>query len=483
MGSIQARPVSIRRHAMYNMAGSMAPLTVTFVTVPLYLGLIGDERFGILALAWALLGYFSVFDFGLSRATAQRIASLADTEPQQRSDVFWTALLLNAGFGIVGGCALLPLGYGLFSGYLNLSDGLIPEALATVPWLAAAVPVATVSAVFAGALQGRERFFQLNLTGIAGTVLSQLLPLFVAWLHGPDLGWILPAALVGRLLSLLLLLAYCRRHVPLRRPRIRKALIAPLFIYGGWVTVSGVISPLLAYMDRFMIAAAVGAKAVTYYVVPFTLVSRAAALPQALTSALFPRLACADSPAENDRLTAQAVDVLAVVMTPAIVAGMLLAQPFLTWWISEDFAAHAAPVAHVVALGLWANAMAAVPYAKLQAGGRPDLVAKCHLVELVPYLAFLAWVLPAWGIAGAAIAWSARAMVDALLLFALSGHRPKAMSAILPIGALTLAAMAVCAFAPGSPYRWAIGVAALASSLSWALHMAPAFTTRPGFAR
>ncbi|MCI0403070.1 MAG: flippase, partial [Acidobacteria bacterium] len=40
---------------------------------PIIAGL-GAERFGLLALAWAVLGYFNIFDLGLGRATTKFVA-------------------------------------------------------------------------------------------------------------------------------------------------------------------------------------------------------------------------------------------------------------------------------------------------------------------------------------------------------------------------------------------------------------------------
>jgi len=68
-------------------------------------------------------------------------------------------------------------------------------------------------------------------------------------------------------------------------------------------------------------------------------------------------------------------------------------------------------------VGVLVNSLAQVPYAQIQAFGRPDLTAKFHLIEL-PLQVALVWALvTTWGIAGAALAWSIRITVDAVFLF------------------------------------------------------------------
>jgi O-antigen/teichoic acid export membrane protein len=466
--------MSIRRNTLYNLAGALAPVAVTLLTLPTYVRVIGTERFGVLSIAWLLLGYFGLFDLGLSQATAQRIAALREAEPRERAETFWTALALNTGFGLLGGLLLWPVAYLFFSRHFQVGDGIRSEMLASLPWLVAAVPIATISGVLAGALQGRERFLALNVRNVVGTVLFQVLPLGAALLVGPRLEWLLPAVVLARLLSLALLCREAKRHVPLVGvPRIKRDLVGPLFRFGGWVTISGLISPLMTALDRFLIGAQVGATGVTHYTVPYNLANRATILPASLASALFPRISAAND-GERERLSVEAVRALVVVVTPLITVGLLLIRPFLSWWMNPEFADAAAPTGQVILVGVWANSFARIPYVQLQAQGRPDLVAKSHLAELPLYLALLYVALRHWGIVGAAMAWSARVIADAVLLFWASGGARRVGPA-LATPALTIGASVIVArngVALGS-LGWLAACALVAFSTAWALRSAP----------
>jgi O-antigen/teichoic acid export membrane protein len=102
---------------------------------------------------------------------------------------------------------------------------------------------------------------------------------------------------------------------------------------------------------------------------------------------------------------------------PIILLIVVLARNGLTLWLGADFAQHSTRVVQWLAIGVVANSLALVPFSFVQGVGRPDLTAKLHLLELPVYLGVLFWLVHADGIEGAALAWSARTVLDALVLF------------------------------------------------------------------
>lgn len=64
---------TLARNAVLNLFGMTLPLLVAIVAIPFVARGLGAERFGLLALAWVVLGYFPLFDLGLGRATAKYI--------------------------------------------------------------------------------------------------------------------------------------------------------------------------------------------------------------------------------------------------------------------------------------------------------------------------------------------------------------------------------------------------------------------------
>lgn len=475
--------MSIRRHTVFNLAGQLVPLALALATIPVYLRLIGEARYGVLAIVWLLIGYFALFDLGMGQATAQRLARTADGSAKERAQVFWTALLVNVALGGFGALMAWPIASYFFGRVFAIETALRLEIMAALPWIVLAVPVATLSGVLSGALQARERFLELNLVSALGSAWVQLLPLALAAFWRTDLAALVAAVLLARLPTLALLFARCRVHVFAGQAiSWDRSIAAQLLRYGGWVTVTAVVGPMMVILDRFVIGIVFGAKAVSYYTIPFQLAERTTLLSAAVNFALFPRLATAPTAAERQRLGAESLLVLAIVLSPLIAACVLLSGPFLAWWISPELASHSTSVAQVLFVGFWINALALMPYTQLQAGGRPDLVAKCHAAELLPYLAMLTLALQEWGLIGAAAVFSMRATADFVLLAHFAGVLVKSTRLLIWPALLIAFALGVATpgwFSPSS--RGILGGGLLLALLIWGWSSAPAglLTLRP----
>jgi O-antigen/teichoic acid export membrane protein len=429
------------------------PIALTLFTVPVYISYIGTARYGVLSLVWVLLGYFGFLDFGLARASANALAKLTHGS-EERTRVLMTALYINLILGISGAFTLYLVGSPILQQFMTLSGPLGVEVENSLPWIAGMLVLALLAGVGTGALDSHERFFTGNMLNLVGMSLGQLLPLMCAVIIGPTLPVVIPAAFVARAISVALLLGVIAR---IERP--------PLFVFdrkrckelmgfGAWVTVTNVVSPLLVSIDRFFIASTLGADAVAHYSVPMNLVVRSQIIPIAMARTVFPRLSRLTS-GEALELAERCAVFLAygfgAICGPAIIVGGL----FMTWWLGSEFASHTTQVIEPLMVGAWINGIAFIPYSLLQGQGRPDVVAKLHVLELLPFVAALWLLLSFFGLPGAALAWCARVTVDAVILFKLARFRSHQLIRSIPAIGLVLTAYCIACSSTISPlYRF-----------------------------
>ncbi|HEX7937381.1 MAG TPA: hypothetical protein VF483_00225, partial [Gemmatimonadaceae bacterium] len=121
----------------------------------------------------------------------------------------------------------------------------------------------------------------------------------------------------------------------------------------------------------------------------------------------------------------------------------------------------------------------------IQGVGRPDVPAKFHLLELPIYGAMLWYLLPRYGVAGAAIAWSVRTIGDTIvLMISCPILLPASRGVVLRMGAWLAAASVVLVtggLVSGSAQRFIlVGVAIPAwMYLCWRVLITPAERAMP----
>lgn len=413
----QASPLmSLKRNTLWNLAGSAVPLLAGVALIPYTLNQLGNEAFGVLTLIWGLIGYFSLFDFGVGRALTFQLSRLvAAGEQASAGPVLRAGLLLTGAAGLLGVLVIGMLAPLLATQWLKISPALQADAGQAFLIAALGVLPTTLGSGLRGALEGLDRFAASNLGRMALGLWMFALPAWSVFAHGPHL-WIISLYLVlGRCLVLAWMFFQLRAQLFMHGRALTRQHFQGLWNYGFWVTVTGIVGPLMVYGDRFFVSAAVGADQLSLYAIPQEALLRLLLIPMALTGALLPRLA-----AMGDVQVAQAYRrtyrQVALAMLAISVLAAALAYPVFSVWISAAFAHDSMPVVLVMCAGVWVNAIASVPFILLQAKGNPRVTALFHLVELGLYLVALWFLSSHYGLVGAALAWLARVTLDWVLL-------------------------------------------------------------------
>lgn len=464
--------MSVSRNALYNILGAALPSVLTLVTVPLYLEIIGVEKYGFLTLCFVILGYSGFLEWGLGSAIAQKVAAAGREDARAASDIFWNGLWLSLVLGALGALMTFTGASLYFSSLSDTNSEFAHELRAALPLLSAIAPVLMLGGLLSGTLQGREKFLALNLVGSVAYSLVTLLPLLAALLWSDSLAALVLGALLARLIPYPFGLWIAARVLPLQRPHPPSWLIMKgLLGFGGWVALTQVANGILSTIDRLAIGGKMGAAAVPAYAIPFGVISRVVLVPHSLAGALFPRFAYADE-RERDRLVATGIQAIMVIVTPVTIGIIAVAEPFFRLWIGPELAAVSAPIAYILSASFWVYCIGHIPFSMIQATGRPGVVSKLLLAELIPYSIALFVGLALFGLPGAAAAFALRLSAEcaALLYLArtpLSSLRPLAVPAVL-----TAAAVLARAFSSGMFGHVAVGCLLAAASL-WSLRNLP----------
>jgi O-antigen/teichoic acid export membrane protein len=415
---------AIARNTGINLVGQILPLLMALFAIPILVSELGIERFGVLSLILIAIGFFGMLDLGLSRALTQLISErVGKGETQGLKASVWSALAVMLVMGFIGALLTLLMAPWLVGTLFRISPALRADSLSSFMALAVSIPFVVTSAGFLGILAAQQRFDLINAINVPAGIASFLTPVLVLSFFDSLFAAVAAIVLV-RIMSWAAYLLVCMRKVPYLqgRPRLDTSVLRPLLRYGGWMTVSNLVSPIMVYMDRFLLGSIVSMTAVAYYSTPYDLVTRLWILPTALLGTMFPAFASsfAKDPARTASLLEGSVRYMFFAVFPIVLVMLTLAPEGLQLWLGGEFSVNSTPVLRWLAVGIFLNCFGQIAFAAVQGAGRPDLTGKLHVLELPIYLIVLWWLVLRWGIEGAAMAWTIRVAVDTIVLFVLA---------------------------------------------------------------
>jgi len=414
----------LARNTVLNFVGYGAPLIVASFSIPFIIKGIGTERFGILTLAWVIIGYLGLLDLGIGRALTKIVSEkIGKGQLQEIHSTIWTALsamlLLSICIGVIFGFSTHYITFDLLKIPLELKQ----ETKDALLMLAVFMPVIMLSVGFRGVLEAYQRFDLVNSVRIPLGIFSFIAPLGVIP-FSVKLPAIIGVLIAGRLAAFFIQFYFCCKIEKklLRRVSLNPKMFIELLRFGGWLTASNVLGPLLIYLDRFIIGALISISAVAYYATPSEVITKLLLISTALMSVLFPAISASydlDRP-RSAFLLESGLKYIFIFTFPVILAIVCFAPEGLQFWLGDSFMTQSLRVTQFLSIGMLFLCLGHAPFGFVQGAGRPELTGILHIVEFPIYLFLVFTVIKIWGINGVAVTWALRAFLDAVCLFFLA---------------------------------------------------------------
>src|SRR2546430_3375372 len=240
----------LAKNSMLNLLGQILPMLVGVLTIPHIIRGLGANGYGILSIAFLVLGYFSIFDLGLSRATVKFVAeNLSPDRVHKIPELVWTSLLLLIAMGCIGSALAAALVPFAVTHWLKMSSSFVGEARTALLILCASMPIMLANNCLRGVLEASQRFDLVNYVKVPASVLFYLLAALVIPL-GAHVPGIIALMVLVRIISTGVYLGFCFRVFPGLREHVcfsRNAL-RPLATFAGWFMITNVASPVGAYV-------------------------------------------------------------------------------------------------------------------------------------------------------------------------------------------------------------------------------------------
>lgn len=413
----------VAKNTIYNLLGYGLPLIIAVVLIPPLIKGLGEERFGILNLAWIVIGYFSFFDFGIGRTLTKIVAEkIGLNKTEEIPGIFWTSFFLMLVISLIGTLALIFFSPSLVYNFFNISKELQQESINTFYVLALSIPIVTTTAGLRGVLEAYQKFGIINIIRIILGVFTFLGPL-ICLAFTQSLFWIVILLTLIRIVVWILYLVQCFKvNISIKREfKFDSGLIKPVLKLSGWMTVSNIVGPLITYLDRFLIGALLSVAAITYYATPYEVVTKLFVIPSALVGVLFPAFSATfvNQPELSKKLFLKGSKFVFIFLYPIVLFIITFAYEGMDLWLGKKFAEESSLVLQLLAVGVLLNSFAHLPFTFLQGIGRPDIPAKINLIELPFYLLAMWFAIKQFGINGAALVWFLINFVNTTIQFSI----------------------------------------------------------------
>jgi O-antigen/teichoic acid export membrane protein len=398
-------------------------LVVTLLATPIQLSRMGYERYGLVALAVAVVGIFNFLDLGLSWSALRHLPTLRRDESAGLAEGAASLLVSSA---LTLGLAVSSIAVATASVLYAVSGaslGLDGEHLVVVVVSAALLPALMTSNVLSSVARALGEFRP-------AAIIS------ASYFIGTNLVWVAAAGRPGDVeIVIASQAAFCILISIIWLRRIRAAGLSGLRVRLGtrsafehhrralldfafFAAFGGLATTLLTTADKLAFAAGVGVGQLPLYTISAALCSRLAIVAMSLTAVVFPRLSSAHA-AEDDTAYA-ALSRWAMrtsLLCTAVVAAALFwaGEDFVSIWISPGFAHRTSLVIKLLTIGFAVWSVGQLGYAANDARGRVRRTMVSGVSFAMLGLLGAALASSKWGITAGAAVFAAALVVNGIV--------------------------------------------------------------------
>lgn len=405
---------SVKSNIRANFIGRFWTVVVHFAFVPVYIGFLGVEGYGLIGFFIALVGVTSAMELGMSavlnRELARRVAlgSLHECRDLVRTfeAVYW-------GAGITLGSAVALLSGPISRTWLQ-AVSMDPASIRRAVLLMGLVLAAQLPLIlYQGGLRGLERQVSLNVvtvifmtvrTGGAALALWQIAPtveVFFGWHVGAVA---LHAIVLGALLW---------HHLPGEgRGRFDSSQFIAVRGFAIDLAAITVLALVFTQLDKVILSRLIDLDDFGYYSLATVVAGGLAYVVLPTFEAVYPRFSALVAKEGNRSylvdLYHRASQLVSVLLLPIALSVAAFASDVIWVWTgSLDGAANAGPLLALLVIGSALNGLVNVPYALMLAHGWTRLPLFLNLGAAVILLPLLVILVNRYGATGAAAIWMA----------------------------------------------------------------------------
>ncbi len=459
------------RNSLWNVTGSALPAIASLASVPLLIGALGVEGYGIVTIVSAVIGYFAVLDINLSAGAIKYLAeNHASGDHRRFAETFWFGVFFYGLLGLVGAFSIFICADWLVSRFFDLTPEVHESTVLALQIGAAGFALSQAQNYLLVVPQALQRYDRSAQSEAFFGVLVNVVSVIAALADGGVAGVIAARVAVSALNVLYLTFLIHRLGINIRFRWPRKSVCKALTSFSAYAYLSKLATTLQQHGDKLIVGALAGPAALTFYTVPVTLASRILGLTYRLSSVIYPRASALAASARIHELRPLYLGAMRYVTYINLVALgiiVLAGDEFLRHWVGDAFVAQGYPVLVLMTVALLVDSLTNIPSLVNDALGHPRITGRFALARglIGVGLVYLGTVY--FGIVGAAVAHliAACAMSALFLLFVHGRTVPIAFGDMMQEGLGRSLVVGLLIFGFLFPLKWLIPASLLGTLL------------------
>jgi O-antigen/teichoic acid export membrane protein len=405
---------AVTRNIAANFAGRLWTMLIGVVFVPVYLKLLGIERYGLIGFFLTLQGVLGILDLGLSLTLNRELARSGDgsSDGARMARVLRTIEAAYWAVALLAGVLVVILAPWIAGKWINstLPPGEITSAVRIMGML---IALQMPLALYQGGLSGLQRQVSANLILTIAVTVRNGGAALALWIFGPSIGTYfycqlaVTAAATAFSARLLWSLIPCSRD----RRAMDFSVFSELWRFAAAVSANSVVGIALTQLDKVILINLLSLERFGYYALASLVSGFLWSIILPLNTALYPRfvqLLERGTAAELSIQYHKTCQFLAVILFPTALLLAMFSHELLSLWTgNEAVARNSSLLVSLLSIGTTINGIASVPAYLQSAAGWPGLVLKTNTLLMVVLVPALLIIVPLYGAVGAALVWVA----------------------------------------------------------------------------
>ena len=341
-----------KRDILRNVGSSWFSLGINvvlgFFLTPFILHRLGDAAYGIWFLIFSVTGYYGIFDLGIRSSVVRYIAKFTAVQDKEGLAKFFNTIL--ATYTCIGAAtALVTIVLSFFVGSMfHIQPNLLSTARLLFLMVGLSVALGFPLGIFAGMLEGLQRFYLLNFTNVGGLLLRAALTVFVLSRGYGLLTVGLITVLFPLLVSVLRAILVMRiLPIPVASKYLDRSVFKEMSNYSGVTFVIQMAYQLRFKTDVLVIGRFLSSSAITTFSIGGRLVDYAGQVVGSMAQIFVPMSSQSDAKGDMDHLRQIFVAgnrACALIILPVTAILIILGQSVIEAWVGAKYVADSYPV-------------------------------------------------------------------------------------------------------------------------------------------